>query len=83
MKARVVKRGSAAKTKVVIVMQVFWRHVWAVVYESGGVGVVVENKVHFGMRDVSVLRIGIWREGMGEGATIRKGAIIHRGVVNR
>ena len=52
--------------------------------DEGGVGVVVENKMQVGMRDVSVLgKVVIRREGVGEGAAVRKGAIIHKRVVNR
>ena len=82
MKASVVKRGSAAGGKVLGVLQLLRRDVWAVV-DKGRAGVVVESKVQVGMRDVGVLGIGIWGEGVREGAAFRKGAIIHRGFVDR
>ena len=79
MKARVMERRSAAEAKILRVMQMFRRHVWAVVCK----GVVVESKVQVGMGYVSAVgRVGVRRE-VGEGAAVRKGAIIHRGVVNR
>jgi hypothetical protein len=72
VKARVVKRGSAAEAKVV---GVFRRQVWL----ESRAGVAVEHKGQIGMRDVSVMwSVGIW----GEGAAFGKGAIIHRGVVD-
>lgn len=81
MKASVVEGGSAAEAKVVSVMQMFRRDVWAVVNKRV-VGVIVENIVQIRMRDVSVLgRVG-WREGVREGVAVRKGTIIHR-VMNR
>lgn len=81
VKARVMKRRSAAKAKVLNVVQMFRGQVWAVLAEVGA-GVVVESKVQIGMRDVGVLgRVGIWGE-MRERAAFRKRAIIHR-VVNR
>lgn len=83
MKASVVKRGRAAESKVLSVMQMFRRDVGAAVNE-GMVGVIVDNKVQVGMWHVRVLRrVGKWMEGMSKGAAVREWAIIHREVVNR
>lgn len=81
MKAGVMERGSAAEAKTVGMVQMFWRDVWAVV-DKGGAGVVVENKVQIGMRDVGVMGRVSSGEDMREGVAVGKGAIIHR-VVNR